>query len=140
MSENSKLWNNNSNISNQQAFGLGMAGIGSIVGNILMVNSIRHNTSSALSQMRENAKTNSKQVTDLMSNNALSYLKNGVGLSGSALSVINQNAERGLSQIENELSYSRKQLRDNLNSVRNQTFMSLISSASNIGTTLMGLL
>lgn len=136
MTTNNGLWGQFSDFTSQHkglSIGMGIAGIASGIGSILIANSVKSSTKTAISQMKENAKVGSKQVADLMSNNALTYLKNGVGLSGSAITVINQNAEEGMSQIENELSYTRKQLRDNLNSIRNQSFMSFVSTMSNIG-------
>lgn len=136
MTTNNGLWGQFSDFTSQHkglSIGMGIAGIASGIGSILIANSVKSSTKTTISQMKENAKVGSKQVADLMSNNALTYLKNGVGLSGSAIAVINQNAEEGMSQIENELSYTRKQLRDNLNSIRNQSFMSFVSTMSNIG-------
>lgn len=136
MTTNNGLWGQFSDFTSQHkglSIGMGIAGIASGIGSILIANSVKSSTKTSISQMKENAKVGSKQVADLMSNNALTYLKNGVGLSGSAIAVINQNAEEGMSQIENELSYTRKQLRDNLNSIRNQSFMSFVSTMSNIG-------
>ncbi|MBO4516732.1 hypothetical protein J5751_04880 [bacterium] len=115
------------------AFSFGLSSIATGIGSIMMANAMKSNVSSSIAQMKENAKINAENVSNLMSNNALSYLKNGVGISGSALEVINQNATNGMERIENELSYERAQLRDSIRSVRNQSFMSLASTFTNIG-------
>lgn len=130
---NSKLFGNyGNNNSTKVKAAISLAALSYGVGQVIMANSIKHSSMSARNQMKSNAEYQTRQVSNIMGNNALNYLKSGVGISGSALAVISQNQKNGLANIQNELSYQREQIRDNLTQVRNQSILGLLSTATNI--------
>lgn len=102
------------------------------VGSYLAVNAMKQQSRLARQQMVDNAEYQTKQVNKLLSNNALSYLKNGVGISGSALDVINQNAYEGYTEIANNLAYQRKQIQNSLKSYRNQQIMGMVQLGAQV--------
>lgn len=104
------------------------------VSNIFQTAGLNSMYKSARKQMVENATYQAKEVADVIGSNALNYLKSGVGISGSALEVINQNAENGYSNIQKQLQYTTDTLRQQLKSFRNQVIISSIGSIANVAT------
>ena len=102
------------------------------VGNIFQTAGLDTMYKSTRKQMVENAKYQAKEVADVMGSNALNYLKSGVGMSGSALEVINQNAENGYSNIQKQLQYTTDTMKQQLKSFRNQMIISSIGNIANL--------
>ena len=87
-----------------------------------------------MKQTKNNVEYKGDQVRSLMSNQALTYLKNGVGMSGSVLDVINTTGKEGMKEISNMLSYTTSQIKDSYRQLRNQTISNVISSGIRTGT------
>ena len=136
MVKSNSLWgqiNNSLNSNKGIAYSMGLTGLIGGIGAIMGANALKSSIRSTMGQIKANADYEGNEVAKLMSNNALSYLKNGVGISGSALEVIRQNQENGLKAIRNELQYSRRQAIDNINQIRNQAILGLGNTIANWG-------
>ena len=117
-----------------QTAGLGAFQMGAIGLQTYFAFSAAKAQNKALMQNAANqAEAQRKQITKLMGQQTLSYLKSGIGISGSALDVIETTGKEGLKDISNQLDYTVSQIKDNLRGIRNQAISSVIGSAIQTG-------
>jgi hypothetical protein len=82
-------------------------------------------------QLGINLETKTKSFNKVLGNQAMSYVKSGVGVSGSALDVINYSRNEMFKELLNDVDYGKAYLKDNILTARNKAISSVMTSEVN---------